>query len=347
MNTTHAINPIANHNRIDRRVLFAEKVTLWVVILLTSIGFYVWGRSVAQQYTDNPWAQNIIGLIAAVISAFITDVAFREFLEDVIYQFLRALKIKPGALRIPWAARPPSHSGEGPGVGSYTRNLKIFRWLVLTTIVASLFYVDYYSVQTIRNPFASQARQKPTTDIATVTATLNQQTTAATAPIAAQITNLQQQIKQADRDIRSAEANAAAKNKALRDLIAQGNTWANTELNRKKAQATAPHRQHKQNLQTQLDAANQTYNTALANQNATLTAVTTATLQKNQQIETENLQAKYSLSNMYFMLGFGLKALTILFRLFLVVSFLAKNPNLDANQDGTIDGRDVTAAASF
>lgn len=336
MNTTHAINPIANHNRIDRRVLFAEKVTLWVVIILTSIGFYVWGRSVAQQYTDHPLAQNIAGLIAAIISAFITDVAFREFLEDVIYQLLAALKIKEGTTFTNLKFK-----------SNYTRNLKIFRWLVLTTIVASLFYVDYYSVQTIRNPFASQARQKPTDDIAAVTATLNQQTTAATAPIAAQITNIQDQIKQAQRDIRSAEANAAAKNKALRDLIAQGNTWATGELNRKKAQASAPHRTHLQNLQTQLDAANQTYNTALANQNATLTAVTQATLQKNQQIETENLEAKYSLSNMYFMLGFGLKALTILFRLFLVVSFLAKNPNLDANNDGTVDGRDVTAAASF
>lgn len=336
MKNTHAINPVANHQRIDKRILFAEKVTLWAVITLTSVGFFVWGRSVATQYTDNPWAQNIIGLIAAALSAFITDVAFREFLEDVIYQFLAALKIKENTT-----------FSQIKFKSDYTRNLKILRWIVLTTIVGALFYVDYFSVQTIRNPFANQARQRPTTDVAAITADLNKQTAAATTPIAAQITNLQQQLRQADRDIRTAEANAAAKNPKLRTLIAEGNTWATHELNRKKAQASAPQRTHKQNLQTQLDAANQTYNTALANQNATLAAVTTATIQKNQQIETENLEAKYSLSNMYFMLGFGLKALTVFFRLFLVVSFLAKNPNFDANNDGIIDGRDVTAAASF
>jgi len=35
----------------------------------------------------------------------------------------------------------------------------------------------------------------------------------------------------------------------------------------------------------------------------------------------------------------------VLFRIFLVISFLAKSPTLDANGDGIVDGRDVTAAA--
>ncbi len=332
----HAINPVANHNKIDKRILFAENVTIWVVILLTSIGFFVWGRSIAAQYTDNPWAQNITGAAAAAISAFITDIAFREFLEDVIYQFLAAFKIKEGTtfktLNFKF---------------NYARNLKVLRWFVLSAIVGGLFYVDYFSVQAIRNPFAAQARQKPTTDVAAVAADLTKETAAATEPMAAHIANIQAQIRQADRDIRTAEANAAAKNKSLRDLIANGNTWAQAEMNKAKARASEPARKHKAALQTQLDAANQTYTTALARQNDAITAVTTATLQKNQQIETENQEAKYSLSGMYFMLGFGLKALTIFFRLFLVVSFLAKNPNFDANNDGIIDGRDVTAAASF
>ncbi len=344
MTTTNAIDPVANHHRIERRVLFAERITLIVVVILTSVGFFVWGRSVAAQYTDAPWAQNTVGLIAAAISAFITDFAFREFLEDVIYQLIAACKLKPGANIIPWRKNnTPPQSG---GSGTFARNLKILRWIILATIVGGLFYVDFYSVQTIRNPFAAQARQKPTADLSAVTADLATQTTAATAPMAAQIANLQKQIAQADRDIRTAETNAATKNKALRDLIAQGNTWATGELNRKKAQASATTRKHKEALQAQLDAANTNYNTALARQNDAITAVTTATLQKNQQIEAENLEQKYSLSGMYFMLGFGLKTLTILFRIFLVVSYLAKNPNFDANNDGIIDGRDVTASAT-
>lgn len=316
MQGTTVINPQANSRNIDRQVLLAEKVFLYAAVVITSIGFFVWGRSAAAQFTDITLVQNITGVVAAVLSAYVTDFAFRNFLEEVVYQGL--------------AAFHPNVTGRAEK-SIYFKILDVTRWVVLTIVVAALFYADWNSVQTIRDPFAASAKQRETTDIAAASATLSANLSSASAPMAQQIAALRA-------DIAATEKRVTAGNTSLTALIHNNNGWAARELAKKKASATKSSRKELEKLQS-------AYTKTLSDQSATLTSTTNAISDQNTEITRENTQQKQSISAMYFMFGAGCKALTVLLRIFLVVSFLAKTPTLDANGDGIIDGRDVSAAA--
>lgn len=310
------INPQKNSRNVDRQVWLAERVFLMVAILITSVGFFVWGRSAAAQYTDWPLAQTLVGVAAALASAFVTDFAFRSFLEEVVFQGLA------------WF-HPNVINRERNAL--YFKALAISRWVLLVMVVGALFLADWYSVQAIRDPFASAAKQTETTDITAATAALSASMKEATGPMADQITALK-------KDIAAAERRTESTNSSLAALVAQGNGWAIREMEKKKAAATKSARK-------QLTALQGSYTEALGRQSATIASSTEQITARNAEIEQENRQKRYTLSGMFFLFGAGSKALTVILRIFLVISFLSKTPTLDVNGDGVVDGRDVTDGA--
>lgn len=316
MQAESVINPQENSRNIDKSILMAENLFIIVAVLVTSAGFFVWGSSAAAQYTDEKWLQIGVGLFAAVASAYVTDFAFRKFLEEVVYQGL--------------AAFHPNVVGR-KGRGPYFKILDICRWLLLTIVVGALFYADWNSVQTIRDPFAAQARQRETTDVVAASAALNAELKSAVAPMSGQIASLKS-------DISAAERRTERANGSLVALATQGNGWAARELEKKKQAATKAQRKELNSLQS-------AYTKTLSAQSETIGEATRQITARNADTDTENRQKRESLSNMFFMFGAGSKALTVILRIFLVVSFLAKTPTLDANGDGVVDGRDVSAAA--
>jgi len=149
--------------------------------------------------------------------------------------------------------------------------------------------------------------------------------------MAAQIAALQSDNTAAERRTERASASLAA-------LVANGNGWAARELEKKKTAATKAARKELTGLQS-------AYTKTLSAQSETIGEATHQITTRNADTDLENRQKRHSLSNMFFMFGAGSKALTVILRIFLVVSFLSKTPTLDANNDGVIDGRDVSEAA--
>jgi len=311
----HVINPAENSRKIDRIVLLSERIFILVAMLVTSAGFYVFGRSMASQYIDVEFVCIAIGVLCAITAAFVTDLAFRNFLEEVVYEPLAAM-------------HPYTRRMDTP---TYFVVLKWAKWAILTTVVIVLFMADYYSVALTRGPLGSEAKQEATADIAAATAAVSSQYSGAAAPLA-------QQIKTLKADIAAAERRTEANNASLASLIANGNGWAKNEMAKRKAKATA-------SLKKELDATQAAYTAALSGQVAAVNSTTAALASRNAQVEADNLTKRASIEAMYFGAGILFKGLTVLFRIFLVISFLAKSPTLDANGDGIVDGRDVTAAA--
>ena len=311
----NVINPAANSRKIDRQILRAEGVFLLIAVLITSIGFYVWGSTTTAQYTDIYAVQVVVGLLAAVASAFVTDYAFRQFLEEVVYEPLAAFH--------PGRARNETHW--------YFRATKIVRWTILAIVVTLLFCADWFSVQTIKDPFAARAKQGEIVNVAAVTASVAGQYDDVAAPLAAQIKVLNANITADERRVQSANA-------ALSALIAKGNGWASREMSKKKDRATKSARHELARTQA-------AYSAALEGRVSAVNSTAEVIRQRNADTERNNAENRSALSGMFFMFGAGSKALTVLMRIFLVVSFLAKNPTLDANLDGVVDGQDVTAAA--
>jgi hypothetical protein len=311
------INPQKNSRSIDRHVLLAERIMLGIAVVITSAGFLVWGYNAAGQYTELFAIKAGFGIIAALASAMVTDFAFRNFLEEVIYQML-----------VVFYPKAQNHIPKPV----FTKAMKFLRWLILAVIVSALFYADYKSVYTVKDPIASAAKQKEVIDPAAVSAAANSTMNAQIKPIKQQIAALKTEIKQEESRVERANA-------SLVKLVSQGNNWAPSQLAAKKASATKSKRANLAKLE---DA----YNQALSGNSAALATINNQAIQTSQATIEENNTQKAAMSNLFQLFGVGSKIMTILFRMFLVVSFLSKNPNLDANGDGTIDGEDVTAAAS-
>lgn len=318
----NVINPRHNARQVDRFALQSETLFIYVAIAITSVGFFVFGKSTALQYGAPEWLSWIVGLVAACISAYVTDYAFRHLLEEVVFQALA------------WM-RPTPPEGEKAEVRAdqalYFKVLRFLRWVILTAIVGALFYGDWVSVQALRDPFADQAKKKEKTDVTAYTASLGDELNAAVAPLASQ-------MKALERKIAAAEKRVEAGNPGLLSLKKEGNGWAGSELSKQKDKATRDDRK-------ELNKITASYNEALAGNAALLGAATGTVVQENQAADSDNSNQKQSLSTLYFMSGAGAKALSVLLRIFLVVSFLSRNPNLDANGDGKVDHDDVTEAA--
>lgn len=311
--TKHAIDPVSNSRTLDRKILIAERLMVGVAVAVTSAGFFVWGRSAAMQYTDNPMAPLAVGAGVALVAAFVTDFAFCNFLEEVIFQAL--------AVWYPSSSPVAEHG--------YIKFLRFVRWLVLTAIVAALFYADYNSVYTIRDPLADQARKEATVDVIAKREEVTSRQAQDLAP-------MRERIAQLRSDIKTASDNASTPE--LRRLAAKGNQWAIPQVMAAQAKAT-------RKMRVELEQLESAYNKALTAGVATLTTTTVKAEEVNDEINRANNAKKASLAGMFTMFGVGSKTMTVLLRIFLVLSFLTQNPNLDANRDGRIDGRDVTASA--
>jgi hypothetical protein len=140
-------------------------------------------------------------------------------------------------------------------------------------------------------------------------------------------------------EIKAEENRVECSNGSLVKLASNGNDWAPQKLAAKKSAATKSKR-------TQLTKLEDAYTQALTGNTQTLANINTQAIAGSQATITQNNEAKAAMSNLFYIFGVGSKVMSVLFRMFLVVSFLSKNPNLDANGDGQVDGEDVTAAAS-
>lgn len=311
----NVINPTLNAKKVDTMALRAETVFIWVAIVITSIGFLVFGKEIAIKFGAPTWLAWIVGILAGGLSGYVTDYAFRHLLEEVVFQPLAWL-------------HPGSSKAEQP---LFFQVMGVVRWIFLTIIVSTLFIADWYSVQSIRDPFANQAQEKSMTDIVAFNADLSTQLSASATP-------LSEQIKALKTDITSAEKKVEQSNPGLLQLMKSGNGWATKELEKKKAKATKL-------LKSELSGITQSYNTAVSENTRMITAETQRVQQDNNNATNENATQRNSLSGLFFYSGAGSKALSVLLRIFLVISFLYKNPTLDANGDGVVDGKDVTDAA--
>ncbi len=311
----NVINPSENARKVDTMALRAETVFIWVAIAITSMGFFLFGQDVALKFGAPGWLAFAIGVVAGVLSGYVTDYSFRHLLEEVVFQPLAWL-------------HPGSPKSERP---LFFQIMGGIRWIILTIIVLALFVGDWYSVQAVREPFANQAEEKATTDVTTFSAALTNQLKAGSAPMADQINALKA-------DIAAAEKRVEGANPGLVDLKKEGNGWAARELSKMKSSAT-------KEMSKELKTLTASYNSTISENTKLLSAETQRVQLSNLQADGQNATQRASLSNLYFYSGAGAKALSVLLRIFLVISFLVKNPTLDANGDGVVDGADVTAGA--
>lgn len=312
------VNPQKNAKSVEKTVYTVEVVALYVTMLLTSVGGGMAAFNVAGTYTDIFVIKAIVGVVFALIAAFITDIGFRRILEFVSFSWLSMLH--------------PDYRQTQPH--RFNRAVDLAVKISLTLVLAALFAFDFYSVKVVQSPLANASKGKET-------ASISERVGDATGDINGQVKDIEAKIaenaKAAEKARWNANANTSA---AMKKLSREGNQWAKAQIQKAQANAERPYLKENEQLRA-----------SVASLRATSVDLTTkvsqATLDNNAIIVAENEQTKATISGMFFYMSFGSKSLTVFLRIILVLMFFSKNPHLDANGDGVVDGQDVTHDARF
>ena len=311
------IDPLQNAKRIDKYVLAGERLLVTLVAISGSVLAFQYIWIIVSGYTDIFAIQLIAAVAAAAAVAFITDFAFRNFLTEAVFW--------PFALFHPqvWAQIGESHK--------YFSVIKFLKWSAITAIVFGLFWLDWGTMQNARNPIAAAQRKIEKTDVGILTGEMTGDMNALLLPI-------QNRIAQIEKTIKAKEGRVEADNPSLMKLVKERNSWALSKIATLKRRATSKDAK-------ELDELNEKYNETLSQTSGVIASAAASKAEENAQIDQINTQNQISLSNTIFLYGGWLKILTVIFRVFLVLSYLANAKNLDVNGDGRIDGQDVTSFA--
>lgn len=311
------VDPLLNARTLDGHVLAAETIFKLIAIIVTSIGFFVWGQDLTTQYGGPPWLGYIVGGLFAFVAAWVTDISFSHFLENVLYQLITFFSFN-------WITTSP----EGGIYRHYF--LMPLRWGVVTIIVGALFYADYKSVYTLKDPIANAREHYQPTDY---NALHNQQQDRVKDATADYDLQIKEEKQERDRKVANAQ-----RQPALQALASSGNGWAKQQLQARANTAEAPYKKRIAELQGKRDKAADAERTANQRERDNIITADDVGLTS----DTDNREA---ISGMFTQFGLGSKIMTILLRLLLIVNFLVNNPR-DWNGDGEVDGEDVTAAAT-
>lgn len=314
------INPYHNRDTTNRNIRLAERGARITATITTSIGAFIWGQDLAARYLPlewdiTPFLSAATGIAAGLIMAYLTDFMFGNLLQRVTYDTL--------------AARHPNVTKwEGP---TYFKNLRRAESFLFAVLLVGLLAFDLYTTLIIRDPIADQARATSTTDIAAATATISERQAAAANPMAAQVKDLDARIKAEERRVTAA-------NPGLQKLAKEGNTWGRQQLEKKKARATA-------GLRTERDQLTAAYSRTLASAATTLSTAQTQITAENDRIAAANQRSRTVMAGMYVAFTVIPKALAIILRILMVITFLAYSVNFhpDLTGDGIIDYADVEA----
>lgn len=314
------VDPASNSQHVDAEAIKAERILKLAVIVLTSVGSGAWGYRTALQYTDSTVVAWIGALAIAAVAAYVTDVAFSRFLEEVVYQPIWWI----------YPHRAFNLPSQLPATGRWFFILmRGLRWGILTTIVAGLFLIDYFAVDVIADPLGNMAGKQEQHDVQAAALAM-------TSEGQADLDKMDRRIRQLEKDIKAAEARVARANPKLAELSRRpGDQWAGPKLRRMQSAASGP-------LRKELDDLNAAYNQAMAGRTSAVNRYLEGLQADNERMQAEDKAEAESVSNMYWMFGAGLKIGTVAIRIFLVISFFARGP-IDANGDGRIDGADVAA----
>lgn len=312
------INPYKNREKSTLAIKKGEQISRWVATFITGIGGAIWGYStvITNLPTDwwgSPYLAVVAGIVVAWVLGWITDHAFGDFLQRVTTDIVAA-------------RHPDAVQWSGP---EYFRKLRKAERVLFIVVLIALFAFDAFTTIIIRDPVADEAKKIELTDIAAATSTLTKEQKQAADPMAAQIAALKKEIA-------SAEARAASSNPALAKLAQDGNGWAKQEIAKKRASAS-------KSARSELEKLSAAYNTTLASQSTTLSETQSLINQQNHDAAQANARNRDVMASMYIWMAFGPKALAIILRILMVISFFAYSSGLklDLNGDGIIDNTDV------
>ncbi len=312
------INPYSNREATNRNTARSEAGARWAAVIFTSGGAFIYGKDLAMRYLPDSWEWSptcaiVAAIAAAGVAAWLTDLMFGDLLQRVVYDLLASRH--PNVIK--WQG------------DNYFKSLRRGESIMYAVLLVGLLCFDLYTTLVIREPIADQARAKPIINVDSLRQGLQ-------SSYDSNISALRTDAKEKQKAIASIERKVANSNPALEKLKKDGNAWAANEIARRQRKAIATDEKARASLENAVAVAvteSPKYIASRIAEAETANAEAAAANQRNRAV----------MSGMYTAFTVVPKALAILLRILMVVTFLAYSSKFhpDLTGDGIIDYRDV------
>lgn len=333
------IDPQKDDERIDKYYHMGEMWALFVVAFVSSGGAALFGWTTASSFVDWLWFKIFAALFCFVASAVVTDLVLKDLIQKMVFDLMVGAKIVFG--------RTFNKANRVASFNWFMRINQFFEWKVITALCIGIYVFDYYQVQIIKTPAADMAKKEKKINTDSLRNVFAAQESARIAAVTTAITANQIDIQSTQKAIEQERRRIASGYDKGIELYEKKNAW----FFQKKLNPAFKKSKRLRDLAAQLDEL-ETNKVALRKQqvkdleySSTATAENDATLSAtNEKIEAANNARSEGVAYVMVMFGFILKVIAGAFRIIRVFRYLGRNP-VDANGDGSIDYRDVDAAA--
>ncbi len=316
------INPIRDSRDTAKMIANGARWLTLFCCFSTGFGVFVWGTDIAHKYLPDtfPGASIIapaVGLLFAAGAGWLTDVGFGKILQKVIFNLL--------------ASRHPNVVKWNNGQSDYFNSMQTGERVGLVLLLVALLALDTVSTYIIADPVSQQAGNIPIINVDSLRTTI-------TTTQAAELSTLRSRSSEKAKAIAETRNRVEDSNPTLAKLKAQGNGWAATKIAKDQSRATKADA-------AALEKNEQAVTTTIEQNRQYLTDRIAEAEQKNAQNQERNARNQAVFGTMYLAFSIGVKCLTILLRILLVVTFLAYSYrfNPDLTGDGIINYEDLQA----
>ena len=326
------VDPVRDDKQIFTVLLVGERSGVAISAIISGFVFAAWGWNFASDLWDNFYFKSIVASVILIASTYFTDVAIKFIFQKGAYDFFLFWKFEwIKDFRKNW----------------HQRSMQFVGWTGLIAVGASMFLVDFLSVDAVKTAVGDVVRQDTLINQTAVVAQVDGQEAARITATVGAIQYAAADIKAAERQIEQERRRIASGYDKGIELYEKKNAWffqkklnpafakstrlkeLNAQIVETRQNLAALNKQRVKDIAARSDRVKET--------NATISAINTATL-------AENTQRKDGAKNMTMYLGVGAKGIAIVIRILLVALFLAYANN-DANKDGKVDHTDVDEAA--
>jgi len=333
------IDPKKDEERIDKYYHMGEMWALMVVAFVSSGGAALFGWVTAGNFVDWIWFKILAALFCFVASAVVTDLVLKDLIQKMVFDLMVGAKIVLG--------RAFSRAARAVPFNFFMRLNQFFEWKVIAILCVGIYVFDYYQVQIIKTPAADMAKKEKTLNSDSLRSAFLAQENARLSVMGGAIMGTTVDIQTTKKAIEQERRRIASGYDKGIELYEKKNAWFfQKKLNPAFAKSSrlkdlnAQLREHESNLIAlkKQQTEDLKYSSAAIAKNDTIVSTT------NEKIEAGNNARSEGVAYVMVMFGFILKIIAGAFRIIRVFRYLGRNA-VDANGDGTIDYRDVDAAA--
>lgn len=324
------VDPARDDKQVFKVLLIAERFGVAISAVVSGLAFAAWGWNFAGDLFDNILFKSFVAGAVLIGSTYLTDIAIKYIFQKGAYDFFLFWKFAwVKDFRKQW----------------FIRLMQLVAWTGLISVGASMFAVDFFSVDAVKTAVGDVVKQEKTINQDSLRGVVLAQEKIRMSSVEGAIIAAAADIRSTEQQIKAEKNRVLNSDKAMKKLVDKGNGWAASQVRTRQDKAVAPLIAQLAELRANKLELERQRTKDIAYHSQVVAASDSSNAAYNAAVFGRNLDRQDGAKNMTMYLGVGSKAIAIAIRILLVALFLAYSYK-DVNNDGQIDHEDVNAAAA-